>query len=79
MCPEVPKRKEEEEKTSMCALKFRNALVAATLAALLDQDSGLLNPPWPSSLSVLIFAALLVASLCLPRVPLAFTFFFSSQ
>ena len=52
------REKKEEEETSTCVLKFRNAMVAATLAALMFQGRGLLDPPWPSSLSALTFAAL---------------------
>ena len=58
---EAQRKKKEEEKEDTCALKFRCAVGAAALVALVGQGRSLLDPPWPFSLSVLAFAALLAA------------------
>ena len=54
-----PEQKDAEKKKE--GTNFRNAMIAATPASPVGQGRGLLDPPWPSSLSALIHDDLLAA------------------
>ena len=62
-------REKEGEGTSTCSLKFQLLFEDGCDAALVGQGRGLLDPPLPSSFSVLVFASLLARPLiCLETI-----------